>query len=253
MENNAPKLLINGSSALMTVTGMKAKARGLSVSHFNGSRKDLIDTVSDVRPSVLLTEISPSFSDEQDSPAAGFIDELCRLFPDTIIIAAICTSVRSFIAKFSPNRNLRFVVMPVSAERLAAIASDHAIRSMGGGVQPDIADHLREIGFSEKLSGFVTVCTAVEMCIREPWRLHDLMNAVYGDAGKRSGVDSRTAERLIRFMSLDIHKKGLSPCLSRGETSQKLTNNELIRALCDSFTAHMKAYGAGDDAIRALP
>jgi len=243
MENTAPTLLIGGSSALLMAAGIKAEALGAAVIHCSGSPEDIIDTVRSEDPRVLLTEIPPGFSDDHTEAAAGLINKLCKLFPDTVVIAVLCTNVRSIITRFSPEKNLRLAAMPMSPGRLAAIAAEHAKRKCGNGLQPDIADFLREKGFSEKLSGFTPVCNAVEMCIKEPRRLQDMMNAVYNDVGERSGSDGKTAERLIRFMSLDVHKNGLTPCLSRGETCDKLTNNELICLLCDSFTAQMKAFG----------
>ena len=253
MNNNLPVLLIAGSSALLKVTGVKAKKLGVDVAFCSESAEDIVKTTKKIKPGAILIDVQPSFTNDQYDTAAGLAEKLCQLFPYATVIAAVYTNIRSIITKFPAVRNLRLAVMPISSGRLAMIAADHTKRNRGIGIQPDIADYLRVKGFDAKLRGFTPVCTAVEMCVREPWRLHDIMNAVYDDAGRRCGSDGRTAERLIRFMSSDVCKRGFSAAISRGEQTGRLTNNELICALCDSFIAYMKAFGAGDDAIRMLP
>ncbi|MBR4627187.1 MAG: hypothetical protein IKO47_05745 [Ruminococcus sp.] len=250
MKNPQPSLLICGSSILTRLTARITEAEGIQTTLFSGRLSELRNTVKELRPDTVIIEARAGAPGNGDAP---LITELCDLFNYTTFLVTVCSDSGSYLRSFGFRRNLRLVMLPVSPDDLAAAAIAHAWRNKGGFIQPDIMAHLRLSGFYKKVFGFDVLCVAAEMCIREPLRLTDLMNSVYGDVGRRTITEPSAVERQIRFLSTSLYKIGLTKALVRGESSSKLTNREVISAVCDSFIAYMRKQGVTEDIIRMLP
>lgn len=251
MRNKLPVLLVIGRSPLMTLSGRKIEKREICVEYCETNDRDTVMGICrKLRPDVILMECVPSITHDY---TIALTDELCTVLKFSTVVVTLSDHTSAGVKRFPDRRNLRLLMLPTSTERIADIIECIARRSRGGFIQPDIMVYLMDMGFSRKLGGFDILCLAVEMCVREPWRLMDIMDAVYGDAGKRAGIDGVAVERQLRFLCQDAYEKGVTAVLTRGMIREKLTNYELICAACDGFITHMKVQGLGRVTIKRLP
>ncbi|WP_028519353.1 sporulation initiation factor Spo0A C-terminal domain-containing protein [Ruminococcus flavefaciens] len=95
---------------------------------------------------------------------------------------------------------------------------------------------LAEAGFPRNLSGFYYLAKAAELCTADPARIWGGMGGIYEETAVAFSTSPSLVERSIRNLSAHIAENGALMRLTNGMLCEKLTNTELICAVCDIFS-----------------
>lgn len=93
---------------------------------------------------------------------------------------------------------------------------------------------LCQYGFSAKNTGFLYLCSAIDLCLKEPEYLEALYDRVYETIAERFGVQPELVERMLRRTASVSASNGTLSAVT-GEIGQKITSHDLIAVLCDAY------------------
>lgn len=156
----------------------------------------------------------------------------------TAVLAGIFAPSAAVFKRFLQAGALRCLPMPFPTGELCRIIVQNIGVSGSSSVQPDI--FLEELGFPRRLRGFHYLCRATELCTLSPERIWNGMTALYEEIAAYFGTKPSLVERSLRNLAEHACVNGSVLRLTGGRYSGKLTNTELVCAVCDMLAKQRK-------------
>ncbi|MBR3759988.1 MAG: hypothetical protein IKK47_03230 [Ruminococcus sp.] len=166
-----------------------------------------------------------------------FNRKLKELHPDTEVIVVMLHRWENYAEDYyDDGASLCVWLQEITMKLLSSFIRLLIFRREHPDVDPYISTFLADHGFTGFHKGFYYLCTALEMCLREPERLKQIVQQVYTETAQKCGASDYTAvERSLRYyLDTMLSSPDIDPLL-KIRFPQRPTLRKFISGLCDLY------------------
>ena len=160
--------------------------------------------------------------------------KLREKYPETDVIVVMMNRWENYADDYyEDGASLCVWFQEISMKLLAGFIRLLIFRREHPDVDPHISTFLADHGFTGFHKGFYYLCTALELCLREPERLDSIIQKVYAETAVICGTTDYTAvERALRYyLDTMLASPDIDPLLKK-RFPQRPTLKAFISGLC---------------------